>query len=97
LPDGAKRLDWWTTAAEYQLAHSVALALVAVVLLQNAGGAARFAGFSFIVGITLFSGSLYVMALTGIRALGAVTPLGGLALLAGWAALAIAAVRWKLG
>jgi len=49
------------------------------------------AGWSFIVGILIFSGSLYALALTGVTMLGAITPLGGLALLAGWVALAIAA------
>lgn len=94
LDDGAKRLEWWTTAAQYQLVHSVALAITALVLAQRLSTAARVSGFGFIAGMLLFSGSLYVMALTGVRALGAVTPFGGLALLAGWAGLAFAALKW---
>ena len=53
------------------------------------------AALGFVIGILVFSGSLYVMTLTGVRALGAVTPLGGLAFLVGWASIAVAA--WKLG
>jgi uncharacterized membrane protein YgdD (TMEM256/DUF423 family) len=84
--DGAKRLGWWQTAAHYQLVH--ALALAAVALLVARVPQARFAGFGFVLGSLLFSGSLYAMALGGPRWLGAVTPLGGLGFLAGWAVLA---------
>lgn len=77
------------TAAEYHLTH--ALALAAVGLAVGAWGPSRastVAGWSFVLGTLLFSGSLYVLALTGVRWLGAITPFGGLALLAGWIALA---------
>lgn len=86
LADGAKRLGWWHTGAQYHLMHALALGLVALVVAR--APAARFAGVAFVVGTLLFSGSLYVMALGGPRWLGAVTPLGGLSLLAGWAILA---------
>jgi uncharacterized membrane protein YgdD (TMEM256/DUF423 family) len=95
LEDGAKRLEWWTTSAHYHLTHSVVLAVVGLLLLHRATTVGRVSGYCLLVGMLLFSGSLYTMALTGIRALGAVTPFGGLALLAGWAALAVAA--FKLG
>jgi uncharacterized membrane protein YgdD (TMEM256/DUF423 family) len=84
--DGAKRLGWWQTAAQYHLVHALALGLVAVLVVQLPR--ARYAGFAFVLGTLLFSGSLYVMALGGPRWLGAVTPLGGLGFLAGWAILA---------
>jgi uncharacterized membrane protein YgdD (TMEM256/DUF423 family) len=87
-PDGAKRLEWWHTAAHYHLIHALALGLAAWAASRSPGTAATFAGFAFVAGIVIFSGSLYVMTLTGIRWLGAITPLGGLALIAGWAALA---------
>src|SRR5262245_39118862 len=74
----------WDTAARYQLMH-------AVVLLFAGWIGARVAGWLLVAGIVLFSGSLYALALTGVRWLGAVTPLGGLGLLAGWLALA-----WRL-
>ena len=93
LADGAERLDWWRTAASYHLAHALALGLVAVLVARSAGAALTVAGFAFLVGIALFSGSLYVMVLSGVRALGAITPIGGLAFLVGWAALAWAALR----
>ena len=86
VADGAKRLSWWQTAAQYHLIHALALGLVAVVVAKAPG--ARFAGFAYLLGSLLFSGSLYVMALGGPRWLGAVTPLGGLCFLAGWAVLA---------
>lgn len=89
LVDGATRMDWWKTAAQYHLAHALALGLAAG--LFGAVRAGKVSCVAFLVGIALFSGSLYVMTLTGIRWLGAVTPIGGLALLVGWAALAVAA------
>ena len=93
VADGAQRLEWWRTAATYHLAHALALGLVAVLVARSASAALTLAGWAFVVGVLLFSGSLYTMVLTGVRALGAVTPLGGLAFLVGWAALAWAAYR----
>jgi uncharacterized membrane protein YgdD (TMEM256/DUF423 family) len=83
--DGAKRLAWWQTAAQYHLMHALALGVVAFVVAR--APAARIAGVSFMLGSLLFCGSLYAMALGAPRWLGAVTPLGGLAFLAGWATL----------
>jgi uncharacterized membrane protein YgdD (TMEM256/DUF423 family) len=94
LADGAQRLAWWETAAHYHLAHALAIGLSALLVSRApSSAAASVAGFCFTGGILLFSGSLYAMTLTGVRALGAVTPLGGLLLLAGWAAVVIAALR----
>jgi uncharacterized membrane protein YgdD (TMEM256/DUF423 family) len=92
LPDGAERLEWWKTAASYHLAHALAIGLAALVLARAPSFAATFAGYAFAAGALLFSGSLYVLALTGTRALGMVTPFGGLCFLAGWACLAWAAI-----
>lgn len=86
VADGTKRLSWWQTAAHYHLMHALALGLVALVVAR--APQARFAGFGFLLGTLLFSGSLYAMALGGPRWLGAITPLGGLGFLAGWAVLA---------
>src|SRR4051812_47997240 len=94
LPDAAKRLEWWQTAASYQATHALALA-VAAFLAQSSPALAQAAGGCFALGIVLFSGSLYAMALTGLRPLGAVTPFGGLFLLAGWALVLVAALRMK--
>ena len=93
LEDGAQRLEWWGTAAQYHLVHALAIG-VAAVLMTRAPGPASVAGIAFSVGALLFSGSLYTMTLTGIRVLGAITPLGGLAFLVGWAALVVAG--WQL-
>jgi uncharacterized membrane protein YgdD (TMEM256/DUF423 family) len=80
------------TGVRYHLIHAVAI-LAAAGLVERLGGRlVAAAGWLFLGGIVLFSGSLYALALTGISILGAITPLGGLAFLAGWACLAIAAL-----
>jgi uncharacterized membrane protein YgdD (TMEM256/DUF423 family) len=81
------------TGARYEMYHAFGLALAAWAASRFAGAAPAWAGWLFVVGTVLFSGSLYVLALTGVRALGAVTPFGGVAFIAGWIALAIAALR----
>ena len=89
---GPKGLEWLATAERYQLWHALALILVALLARQDAPGRGQrwldAAGYAFATGIVLFSGSLYVLALTGWRPVAMLTPLGGLALMAGWAALA---------
>jgi uncharacterized membrane protein YgdD (TMEM256/DUF423 family) len=92
VPDGVKRLEWWHTAAAYHGIHSLALAFTANVLARHRTAAATVAAAGYCIGIVLFSGSLYAMALTGIRALAIVTPLGGIALLTAWGAIIAAAI-----
>jgi uncharacterized membrane protein YgdD (TMEM256/DUF423 family) len=92
LPDAAERLDWWRTAANYHLAHALALGLVALVAARAPSLSVTLAGWAFAAGVLLFSGSLYALSFTGTRVLGAVTPFGGLLLLAGWACLTWAAL-----
>ncbi len=75
----------------YQMYHALALLGVGVVAPRLPGGTVAAAGWLFVAGTVLFSGSLYALSLTGQRWLGAVTPLGGVAFLAGWAMLAWAA------
>jgi uncharacterized membrane protein YgdD (TMEM256/DUF423 family) len=91
----ADLLAVFETAARYQMFHALALVAAAWAAGRGGGGAgaAAWAGWLFVAGTVLFSGSLYVLALTGVRALGAVTPFGGVAFIAGWIALAIAALR----
>lgn len=91
--DGAQRLGWWETAAHYHLVHSVALIAVGWVASIRGGRAPAVTGWAFVVGMVLFSGSLYAMTLTGVRALGMVTPLGGTAFIVGWVSLAAAGMR----
>ena len=94
-----KYLHDWKTAAEYQLAHALAVLVVGLLGPSSRGGSPsgrrcrNAAGGCFVLGIVLFSGSLYLLVLTGRTWLGAVTPLGGLLFLAGWSLLAFAAVR----
>lgn len=96
LADGVARLEWWNTASEYHLGHALALGLVALAGTSSPRLQAV-AGGCMLGGIVSFCGSLYVMAWSGYRALGAVTPLGGTLLLAGWAAWAVAALRTSPG
>lgn len=83
LDDAMKAV--YETGVRYQLFHGLALFIVAWLSTQTSSKAVPAAGWSFVTGIVLFSGSLYALSLTGIRILGAITPLGGLAFLAGWA------------
>ena len=80
----------WQTAASYQMWHALALLVVAWVVSEGTSTAARVSGIAFTVGILVFSGSLYVLVLSGQKWLGAVTPLGGLAFIVGWISLAMA-------
>src|SRR4051812_41641386 len=81
------------TAARYHLIHALALGLAALVLDRTGARPAKIAAMLFLAGIVLFCGSLYLLALSGIAALGVVTPIGGIVFVAGWAALALAALR----
>ena len=90
---GADARAVWETAARYQMAHALALLAVAAAARAWGGRLPHAAGVLFVAGTVLFSGSLYALAISGVRALGAVAPLGGTAFLAGWACLAWAALR----
>ncbi len=81
------------TGVRYQMYHALALLAVAWAASRWPSGATTAAGWLFVLGIVVFSGSLYVLVLTGQRWLGAVTPLGGLAMIGGWASLAWAIFR----
>lgn len=81
------------TAARYQMYHALALLAVAWATTRWPGPLLNWAGWLLVVGTVLFSGSLYGLALTGVRWLGAITPLGGAAFLAGWLCLTLAVLR----
>lgn len=89
----AHMLAVFETGARYQMYHALAIGLCAFAMRGHAATAAHGAALLFLIGIVLFSGSLYALSLTGIRTLGIVTPFGGLAFLAGWAALAYSATK----
>ncbi|HMG52517.1 MAG TPA: DUF423 domain-containing protein [Kofleriaceae bacterium] len=87
----ARALEVFETGARYQMYHAIAMVLAGVIAASIAR--VQTAGWIFQAGIVLFSGSLYALALTGTKGLGAVTPIGGLGFLAGWLWLAWAAWR----
>lgn len=88
-----RQLEIWQTGASYQMSHALALLAVAWLLSRAESGAAVVAGWAFVVGVVLFSGSLYAMALTGVRSLGMITPLGGVSFLIGWIAVILTATK----
>ena len=83
----------YETGVRYQMFHALALLAVAWAATRWPGAATTSAGWLFVAGTLLFSGSLYALSLTGVRSVGAVTPLGGVAWLIGWACLAWAAYK----
>ena len=89
----AHALQVFETGARYQVYHALAIGLAAFAMREAAGKPAQIAAALFLAGIVLFSGSLYLLALTGVRGLGAVTPFGGVTFLLGWIALGWAVLR----
>lgn len=92
-----RALAIFETGARYQMYHAIALILVGLFLSRAEFGDPLLttSGIAFILGIVLFSGSLYALSLSGVKWLGAVAPLGGIAFMVGWICFAIAAWRWK--
>ena len=86
-------LSVWQTAVLYQLVHGLGMLAIAALGARFGSSLLSYAGVLMFVGIVIFSGSLYVLALTGTRWLGAITPIGGLAFIAAWAMVALAAYR----
>lgn len=90
--------DIWETGVHYQMFHAVAIMVIGVLMSKNIIGnvkSLRVAGTAMLIGTILFSGSLYVMALTKITVLGAITPIGGVAFLVGWIAVVMSAKHIK--
>jgi uncharacterized membrane protein YgdD (TMEM256/DUF423 family) len=92
----AQALQTFETGARYHMYHALAIGLAALAMRDAAAGLATSAAGFFLAGIFLFSGSLYLLALTGVRSFGLVTPFGGVCFLIGWGLLAFAATRLKL-
>ena len=87
-------LTVWNTAVQYHLIHALGLLLIGILAhLMPAAPLIKSGGWSILLGILLFSGSLYALVLTGIKPLGIITPFGGVAFLIGWLLVAIAAWR----
>lgn len=93
-----KALAVWETGVKYQMYHALALILLALLInqLEEPSLSLIIGGLAFIVGIILFSGSLYGLILTKTKVLGVVTPLGGIAFILGWLCLAVSAMELKL-
>lgn len=89
-----RALAIWETGTRYQMYHALALILIALLITRFPNSTLlSVAGFAFIAGTFIFSGSLYALSLSGIKFLGAITPLGGVALIIGWICLTLAAGR----
>ena len=86
----AYHLSVFRTGVDYQFYHTFAIALVGIMLLLKSSKLFPWSGYFFIAGIIIFSGSLYLLAFTGQKFWGAITPIGGLCFLVGWAVLAYA-------
>ncbi|MFW6359507.1 MAG: DUF423 domain-containing protein [Chroococcales cyanobacterium] len=92
-----KAIAIFETGAKYQMYHALALLFIALLLSRAESFSTGLisAGIAFIIGIVIFSGSLYALSLSGIKWLGAITPIGGVAFILGWGILAIAAFNYK--
>lgn len=87
------RLDTYETAVKYQVYHALAILLVGILMINLNHHYFGYAAWSFLIGTVIFSGSLYVLSLTNITWLGAITPIGGLAFIIGWVFLALGASK----
>ena len=88
----------WETAVQYQMFHALALIAVGILMSPTLFGSVTqlsWAGYLILAGIIIFSGSLYVLSLSGIGILGAITPIGGVAFIAGWIMLIVAAIKFS--
>ena len=88
-------LRTFETGVRYQLFHALALLAVGLLARQSATPLLEWSGWLFVAGSLVFSGTLYLLAVTGVSWLGAITPLGGVAFLGGWVLLAVSALRWS--
>ncbi len=89
-----KYLETWNTGVQYQMFHAGGLLIIGVLLSKLPGNALlSWSGWFMLIGIIIFSGSLYVLVLTKIGVLGAITPIGGVSFLVAWVLLIIAAVK----
>ena len=87
------RMIVWHTGVEYHLTHALGLLAVGAFAARHDSRAVSWAGWLLTAGIVLFSGSLYALALSGVKMIGLITPFGGLCFIGGWVCLAVAALR----
>jgi uncharacterized membrane protein YgdD (TMEM256/DUF423 family) len=87
------RMETFETAVKYQFYHTLALLAIGLLMYKISDKLLGYAGYSMIGGVLIFSGSLYILCLSGIRWLGAITPIGGVLMIVGWALLFWAVAR----
>lgn len=93
LLETSGRLDTFETAVKYQFYHALALILLGILMMQQNHPFFQYAGYSLILGVIIFSGSLYVLCLSGITKFGMITPMGGVLMIAGWVFLMLGIIR----
>ncbi|MGC3944838.1 MAG: DUF423 domain-containing protein [Chryseolinea sp.] len=91
--EASGRLETFETAVKYQFYHTLALLAVALTMYHISNKALQYAALLFVLGIVIFSGSLYVLCITGMTFLGAVTPLGGVLFIAGWITMTVGVAK----
>ncbi|MEK6481438.1 DUF423 domain-containing protein [Catalinimonas sp. 4WD22] len=91
--EASNRLDTFETAVKYQFYHTLALLAIGLLMYKLSDKLLGYAGLSMVGGVLIFSGSLYILCLTGVRWLGAITPIGGLLMIIGWVLLFWAVAR----
>ncbi|AOH57248.1 hypothetical protein ABE28_023120 [Peribacillus muralis] len=92
IPD--KYLETWQTAVQYQMFHAVGLLVIGLLAGKISSPLINWSGWLMLIGIILFSGSLFVLSVTQIKVLGAITPLGGVSFLTAWVLMIIAAYKY---
>jgi uncharacterized membrane protein YgdD (TMEM256/DUF423 family) len=91
--ESSGRTETFETAVKYQFYHALILVLLGIIMINLKHQLFNYAGYSFIIGTIIFSGSLYILCLTGFTKLGMITPIGGLFLIAGWTFLLIGIIK----
>ena len=91
IPD--KYLATWNTAVDYQMFHAAGLLVIGLLAGKITSPLMNWSGWLMFIGVVIFSGSLYVLSITQIKILGAITPIGGVAFLAAWLLIVIASVK----
>jgi len=93
LLESSGRSETFETAVKYQFYHALALILLGILMLNLKNTVYNYAGYSFILGTIIFSGSLYILSITGITKFGIITPIGGMLFIAGWIFLLLGVLK----
>ena len=93
LLESSGRMDTFETAVKYQFYHALALIMLGILITKNHHVFYQYSGYSFLFGILIFSGSLYVLCLSGITKFGMITPIGGVLMIAGWVFLLLGILK----